>query len=195
MTTGRRRRTQIIVDKPFQWRATLVGVTYMMAITMVVAIPLVAMMRANGVLLMDRGTELVELYQTQQRFVAVSLVVFSIGITGAWVIFNLWRTHRIAGPVVKMTRFLHNLSTGDFSERVQLRSKDEFQGLAGALNGMVEALEERDETMRKNLLEIAQSGSMDRLVAYANDHLSHDAPDMAEAQVTRPNPAEPVPTA
>ncbi|MCZ6766634.1 MAG: HAMP domain-containing protein [bacterium] len=191
----RYRRTQIIVDKPFQWRATLIGMTYMIAITLVVAIPLVAMMRANGVLLIGRGTELVELYETQQRFVTVSLIVFAVGITGAWVIFNLWRTHKIAGPVVNMTRFLHNLSTGDFSERVQLRSKDEFQGLAGAINGMVEAMAKRDETMRKDLLEIAQSGSMDRLVAYANDHLSHDAPDMAEAGATQPDPAEPVPTA
>lgn len=195
MRTGYKRRTQIIVDKPFQWRATLIGVTYMMAITMVVAIPLVVMMRANGVLLVGRGTELVELYETQQRFVVLSLSVFAVGITAAWVIFNLWRTQKIAGPVVKMTRFLHNLSTGDFSERVQLRSKDEFQGLAGALNGMVEALKERDESMRKDLLEIAQSGSMDRLVAYANNRLSHDAPDMTEAGATRPDPAEPVPTA
>jgi len=190
-----RRRRQIIVDKPFQWRATLVGMTYMIAISMVVAIPLVATMRANGVLFAGRD-EMLDLYQTQQRFFALSLFVFTVGVTGAWTIFNLWRTQRIAGPVVKMTRFLHNVGSGDFGERVQLRSKDEFQGLAGAINGMVESLEARDDEMRRDLLDIAHSGSMDRLVDYANNRLSADAHDSASVEIEQPDPAdEPVPVA
>ena len=127
----RTRRKQIIVDKRFQWRATLVGMTYMIAISMIVVLPLLAVMRSNGVLFVGRE-EMLDVYQTQQRFVAISLVVFTIGVTGIWTFLNLWQTHKIAGPVVKMTRFLHNVGTGDFSERVRLRTRDELQGLAGA---------------------------------------------------------------
>lgn len=50
-------------------------------------------------------------------------------------------SHRIAGPVYRMIKFLEELTKGDYTKRVILRKTDELQDLAAAINKLVEKLE------------------------------------------------------
>jgi signal transduction histidine kinase len=60
-------------------------------------------------------------------------------------------SRRILSPVESLARAAHGLSRGDFSQRVNVRSKDELGELANAFNSMAEDLE-RTEQLRRNLV-------------------------------------------
>ncbi|MGA9350802.1 MAG: ATP-binding protein [Anaerolineae bacterium] len=57
----------------------------------------------------------------------------------------------ISRPVESLARAAHGLRRGDFSQRVNVRSKDELGELAHAFNSMAEDLE-RTEQLRRNLV-------------------------------------------
>ena len=108
-------------------------------------------------LLEGRSEELVQVYHRQQMYTIVSLLIFFVGLVVAWTMFSLWRTHKVAGPIVKLTRHIHMFSAGKFSDRIQLRDRDELQALARALNEMAESLEERDEKLRSEIRRVIEA--------------------------------------
>ncbi|MDH3215801.1 MAG: HAMP domain-containing protein [Candidatus Krumholzibacteria bacterium] len=149
---GGDRRRKIVVDRQFQVRATLIGMIYIVAVAVCLSLPLVNTMRSIGVLLEGRSQDLVTFYRTQQTYTILSLALFFVGILGAWTVFMLWRTHKIAGPLVKITRHVHQFATGNFTERIRLREKDQLQALANTLNDMASSLEERDRAIKEEIL-------------------------------------------
>ncbi|MFA5780108.1 MAG: methyl-accepting chemotaxis protein [Elusimicrobiota bacterium] len=66
--------------------------------------------------------------------VGITLIV-SIFITG---IFVLFYSHKIAGPVCKITKCLEQMEKGQTLEKINLRESDEFRELAEAYNKAVE---------------------------------------------------------
>lgn len=154
---GNDRRTKIVVDRQFQLKATLVGMLYIVAVAVCLSLPLVNTMRSIGTLLEGRSENLVAFYNTQQTYTIISLVLFFVGILGAWTVFMLWRTHKVAGPLVKITRHVHQFATGDFSGHIQLRERDQLQALAVALNEMAASLDERDRAIREQILSEIES--------------------------------------
>jgi len=64
---------------------------------------------------------------------------------------TLLLSRRILRPVESLAHAARGLSRGDFSQRVDVRSKDEFGELAKTFNSMAEDLE-RTEQLRRNLV-------------------------------------------
>lgn len=147
------RRTRIVVDRKFQIGATAMGIVYILAVAIFLSLPLFDMMEHMDVLLQGHSAELAEFYVSQQNYTIVSMGLFITGILGAWTVFSLWRTHKVAGPLVKITRFVHHFATGNFEDRIVLRDKDQLQALARALNDMAASLEERDRAIRTEILD------------------------------------------
>lgn len=54
---------------------------------------------------------------------------------------NLRMTHRVAGPLYRIRRDVHQVRDGDLTLRIALRRGDELQDLAQALNEMLEVLQ------------------------------------------------------
>ena len=54
-------------------------------------------------------------------------------------------THRYYGPLVSIERFVDEMTEGDYSKRVKIRSKDELQRLTEKLNLMAESIERRQK--------------------------------------------------
>ncbi len=150
--SGGRRRT-IVVDRKFQVGTTVAGLIYIAAVAIFLTVPLFEMMKHVDVLLGSHSDELVAFYKAQQKSTTISFILFMVGILGGWTVFSLWRTHKIAGPLVKITRYVHQFATGNFKDRIELRTGDQMQALARALNDMAGSLEERDEAIRKETLE------------------------------------------
>jgi methyl-accepting chemotaxis protein len=149
--TGRRRR--IVVDKRYQYKSTVTGILYILALSASFALPVIYLMHSMDILLQGRSEEINSLYQAQQRHMIIAVVLYLIGITFAWSVFSLWRTHKVAGPIIKITRHIREVGAGNFSTRIKLRAKDELQGLAEAFNTMTESLQERDRTIRAQIME------------------------------------------
>ena len=108
---GDGRRRTIVVDRSFQYRATIVGLVYIVAVAVVISLPLMSMMRSTDLLLQGRSQELISLYRNQQTHTILALSVFFAGLVVAWTLFTLWRTHKVAGPIVKMTRHIHRMAS------------------------------------------------------------------------------------
>jgi nitrogen fixation/metabolism regulation signal transduction histidine kinase len=56
-------------------------------------------------------------------------------------IWALFITHRAAGSVYHIKRVVEAIRSGNLSERVHLREKDEFQDLAQSFNQMMDELQ------------------------------------------------------
>lgn len=74
---------------------------------------------------------------------------------------SLAASHRIAGPVFAFERALGAVGRGEFHHRVRLRSTDHFQETAKLLNGALDAVEERLDTIRTAAEALAAQPGLD----------------------------------
>ena len=58
-------------------------------------------------------------------------------------ILGIRQTHRLVGPMGRITQALDAIGRGDFSQRIVLRQGDALEDLAGAVNRMAEQLQQR----------------------------------------------------
>ncbi len=90
-----------------------------------------------------------EAYATARRmtYQLVSLIItFVILMT----IIGLWGGRQIVGPIRELIRGTRAVSTGDLSQRVQVKTMDEFSELGRSFNEMTEELLTLQEEIRRN---------------------------------------------
>jgi|Deesub1362B_J571_1020462.scaffolds.fasta_scaffold00082_50 methyl-accepting chemotaxis protein len=63
------------------------------------------------------------------------LVLISVGV--AVVIFSMFLTHRVAGPIYRFERTVDDLIEGNLNFRVRIRKKDEGKELADKFNNLI----------------------------------------------------------
>ncbi|MFQ5512377.1 MAG: HAMP domain-containing protein [Candidatus Krumholzibacteriia bacterium] len=148
MHFGRGRRRTVVVDKRFQYDATVIGVVYILAAAFCLSLPIINLMRSMNLVLASQSPDMIAIYHAQHRYTVLALVGFLAGLLTLWIAFSIWRTHRVAGPVVKITHHMHQLAAGDMAGRIRLRAKDELKALAESFNQMAESLEGRERTIR-----------------------------------------------
>ncbi|MBL7157364.1 MAG: hypothetical protein ISS92_04265 [Candidatus Omnitrophica bacterium] len=82
---------------------------------------------------------LMEIFKSVNIKLAVSMVFVSMLCIGIGILVS----HKIAGPVYRMIRFLDDLTAGDYSKRLVLRRKDELKDLAEAINRLTVELDKK----------------------------------------------------
>ena len=80
---------------------------------------------------------LIEIFRSVNTKLAINLFFVLILCVTA----GLLASHKIAGPLFRIIRFLGTVTKGDYSQRVTLRKGDELQDLADAVNKLVEKLD------------------------------------------------------
>lgn len=70
--------------------------------------------------------------------------------------FGLLASHKIAGPVVNLGRFLDTMATGDYSKRISFRRKDNLDDFARHVNSMAESIEDRRARAREIATELVR---------------------------------------
>jgi serine phosphatase RsbU (regulator of sigma subunit) len=85
------------------------------------------------------GASLREIRRASVRNLGLGLMVIALALVGIIPI-----SHRMTQHLATLTRGVRQLSGGDFSTRVPVRSADEFGALAGAFNQMAEDLERHE---------------------------------------------------
>lgn len=91
-----------------------------------------------------------ELHVANQTFLFSVLLVLGCAAL-VQVLFGIYASHKLAGPVLKMTRTLARASRGDFSERITFRSGDHLGELPTALNRALEALAADQKRRRRDI--------------------------------------------
>lgn len=66
-------------------------------------------------------------------------------------VISILLSHRIAGPLYRIERFLRSVARGDFSERLRLRKRDELKDLAESINVMVDDLKNKVKVLRRQV--------------------------------------------
>ena len=161
MLSMRDRRKQIIVDKDFQGRTTLIGLVYLFAVGICVAIPFVILLRSANNIYADSPAELIMVMNSLKRFWIVVGPLSLFALVAAWIYFSLRRSHAVVGPIANITRIINEFAKGDFSARVKLRTQDQLQDIASALDAMAENLSARERTLNEKLIHRIQTAKED----------------------------------
>ena len=111
--------------------------------------------------MMMMGEKLANVYPQGRLISIVKLVnlrifVSILLVSPLVVMIGIFLSHRIAGPIFRIERFLENMAAGDFSARLVLRQKDELKSLAEGINGV-------NESIRVNV--VSQRDRMNKLTA------------------------------
>ena len=96
-----------------------------------------------------------EMTEHIQGFYTRSLVLAGCTIT-LLLCFGLLASHKLAGPLVKLERYLHAVADGDHTQRIAFRRNDHLDGFAASVNRMTDSLERRSEHARELALELAR---------------------------------------
>jgi len=81
---------------------------------------------------------LVEIFRSVNIRLTVNIVLVSVACIG----ISIVTSHKIAGPVYRIIRFLKDITeTNNYTQRITLRKKDELKDLAEAINKLVDKLD------------------------------------------------------
>lgn len=141
------RRKQYLIKTKFQLKYTGLILLFMFIVAWLAGYTVYC----TGWLLM--GEKLANVYP-QGRLVAImrtiniTLLLRLALITPLVVLISILLSHRVAGPLYRIERFLRSVAKGDFSMKLHLRKNDELQDLAGSINEMTEDLKNRVKKLK-----------------------------------------------
>jgi methyl-accepting chemotaxis protein len=133
------KRTQYFIAKKFQLR--YVGLILLL-------VSLTAIMCSYVIyytMMLTMGDKLANVYPQGRLISIVNMVNLRILLTMLLVaplvvVIGIYASHRIAGPIYRIEKFLASLAGGDLSLPLTLRKNDELVSLAGGINSVVESL-------------------------------------------------------
>ncbi len=112
------------------------------------------------------GAKLANVYPQGRLLYIVKAVNFRILLSVILVtplvgVMGIFLSHRIAGPIYRMEKFLRNMADGDFSSRLVLRQNDELKNLADGINYLSDSLKSTITSYKASLNKVA--GELERL--------------------------------
>lgn len=110
--------------------------------------------------MLHMGEKLANVYPQGRLVHIVKIVNFRILlslilVTPLVTLIGILLSHRIAGPIYRMEKFLNNIALGDLTSRIILRSKDELITLANGINFVVDALKSNVVRQKTHLKRIS----------------------------------------
>ena len=142
----KRSRKSVLVDRGFQGRVVSLIVLAGLLCIGVTAYLCHAYVADSYDFILRRSSLPQELIDERYRDLLtflVSLSLVNLLIVAVVAIWALFITHRAAGSVYHMKRVIDEIRVGKVTERIHLREKDEFQGLARSFNAMMDELQKK----------------------------------------------------
>ena len=105
------------------------------------------------------GEKLANVYPQGQlvtivKMVNLRLLAGIVLVSPLVLILGIYLSHKIAGPMYRMEKYLNGMAAGDFTSRIVLRKGDEFAGLAESMNKANDAIKSFLVTQRTRLTQI-----------------------------------------
>ena len=133
------RRTQYLVAKKFQLK-------YVGMILLLVSLTAVMCSYVTYyTMMLTMGDKLANVYPQGRLIAIVNMVNFRILlsmllVTPLIIMIGIYASHKIAGPIYRIEKFLGLMANGDLSLTLTLRKNDELASLAGGINRFVESV-------------------------------------------------------
>ena len=83
---------------------------------------------------------------------ASTIVIVLIGLATVWV--TIFTSHRIAGPLYRMTKDIEEVAGGNLKTRFSLRNHDELKRLAVSFDKMTESLRESIASIKETVAQL-----------------------------------------
>jgi len=116
---------------------------------------------------------LIAIINTVNLRILLSLVL----VTPLVVIISIFLSHKIAGPMFRMERFLTTMATGDFTQHITLRKGDELKTLAERINFFLDSIRPMISAQKSQLNELQKDAEELKTNAEAK-HI--DKPELAK---------------
>ena len=154
------KRTQYFIAKKFQLK--YVGMILLL-------VSLTAVMCSYVIyytMMLTMGDKLANVYPQGRLISIVNMVNFRILmsillVAPLVVIIGIYASHKIAGPIYRIEKFLGSMANGDISLPLTLRRNDELMSLASGINRVIDSVKESVNKERTALGNISMS--MDNL--------------------------------
>lgn len=140
-----RRLKNLFINKGLQFKIIMTSLVYMF---------LVMVVTTGAILYPDLYTmfssqELSAQYQAAQNFLVLAkrIIPSTVILFVLFFIHQLFMTHKICGPLVNFTTTFKKIGDGDLSRRVILRKGDYLKVECDAINGMIEGLSKKFQSI------------------------------------------------
>lgn len=171
MTMNRRKIRNYLIDRKMQLRITLVMVTLTSLLTAILGIFWYAEIRkasevirinAMSILGAEAATRLGSEMATSDHRRLFVLVGFAVVLGVLIAAYGIIMTHRIAGPLFKINRYVNDIAADRLYRLRGLRKGDQLQEFFGAFERMHSALRTRVEEDMKLLSEVIAAVDAER---------------------------------
>jgi methyl-accepting chemotaxis protein len=138
------RRSIFLINKPFQFRFSLYVCSWLVALSFIY--PLIVQSLFDFVfkyMARDPAGPPVEALLNTRREVLTLLIALEVVFLLFSFLISIFMSHRIAGPLYKLSMFLKKAKGGDYSEDLYFRKADHFLELATEYNEMNQATKKR----------------------------------------------------
>jgi len=126
-------RRQYMVNKGLQLRFMTIIIIAMVLIATVTGLSIYyAVMQTLTTQFHGENLALIKYSITYKLFIRSVLLIFAIAILSVFI------SHRIAGPIYKFEQIIRALAKGKEVQEIKLRKRDEFYGLASAINNLIQ---------------------------------------------------------
>jgi methyl-accepting chemotaxis protein len=134
---GANRRKRYIVDKKFQIKFILRFCFTVILVSLAIGISIFYSSLGSTTVAIENTRVVVKHTQDFILPMLIAVVIIVTMSASAAVFFStLFSTHKIAGPIYRLSKEVDKLKQGDLTRNFKIRSKDEFQELAKNLNEM-----------------------------------------------------------
>ncbi len=128
-------RKRYLLKKGVQLRFMMVIIVAMVLIALVTSLSIYyAVMQTLVTQFHGENLALIKHAITYKLLMRSLLLIFAIAIISVFI------SHRMAGPVYKFEQTIRALSQGKEVEEIKLRKRDEFYGLATAINALINSM-------------------------------------------------------
>ncbi len=149
------RRKQYFIKKEFQFRFILKFCGVLLAGIVISTVLLVILSRGTLTSSFENSQLTVQNTATAilPSILLCNLVTLGL-ITLVTIVLTLLVSHKLAGPMYRFQKEIETIGTGNLTQKIQLRNKDQLESLAHSLDSMRQALREKVLTSQRDVLKI-----------------------------------------
>lgn len=135
------KRSVFLINKPFQLRFAFYVCSWLFVLSMAYPLSLQTLFNSflDYVRLDPKGPELTKLDSIRSEMTNL-LILLQAGFLGVTFLVSIFISHRIAGPLYKLSKSFSDAAAGNTHQRLKFRKSDHFQELAEGYNHMMDEL-------------------------------------------------------
>ncbi|MBY0470525.1 hypothetical protein K2X30_05100 [bacterium] len=157
------RRRVVLINRRFQLKFSFFVCSWLFALSLIYPLILDSVFEQffKRSALFPNGADFDHI-KAMQKDVMISLVVLQLGFLLCTFLISLFLSHRIAGPIYKLSKFMDMAKEGQLGQKLSFRKHDHFPEVAVTFNEMIDGIRARSDNAASKIESVlATGGSVD----------------------------------